>query len=92
MKEVFKKARGLSKKSDFVRWALTTFMLYKACLETGPYTGASLVFIFIALESLLIIERLKSERLKSERLKSERLKQLTTFLDNRDNIIKQGLK
>ncbi len=82
MKEVFKKARGLSKKSDFVRWALMTFMLYKACLETGPYTGASLVFIFIALESLLIIERLKSERLK----------QLTTFLDNRDNIIKQGLK
>ncbi len=75
MKKAFKKAGSLLKKSDFVRWILTAFMIYKVYSETGIYTTANFIFIFIALESLLMIERLKSERLK----------QLTTFLADRYN-------
>ncbi len=82
MKKAFKKAESLLKKSDVIRWILTAFMIYKAYSETGIYTIANFILIFIALESLLIIERLKSERLK----------QLTTFFDDKDNRIKARLK
>ena len=58
------------------------FMISKAYSETGPYTTAIFVFISIALESSLMIERLKDKRDKL----------IMAFLDNMINTTKQDRK